>query len=101
METLRQYAKYLSLIRCGRFHRAIKDFADIEEMFILHGGGRKQLEQEARELAKTTPMTFKQAVSHVLAKDEIRRNPPVGFLSFGESPLAKAQEAILKLETKV
>ncbi len=60
--------------------KAIRQFSEIEFMFACHGGDRDALEEKARELAKTAPMSFKQAVAEVLRDDQKTRQKPVGIL---------------------
>ncbi len=60
--------------------KAIRQFSEIEFMFACHGGDTDALEKKARELAKTTPMSFKQAIAEVLHEDRKTRRQPVGIL---------------------
>ncbi len=62
--------------------RAIREYADIEIMFAVHGGDTKLLWEKARELSRTTTMNFRQAVQQVLDEDLQTRQEPTGFLNW-------------------
>ena len=65
--------------------KAMIQFTEIEHMFACHGGDRDALEKKAKELAHTTPMSFKQAVAEVLHEDQQTRQQPVGILGWKSS----------------
>lgn len=60
----------------------IRQFTEIEFMFACHGRDTDALEKKAMELAKTTPMSFKEAVAEVLHEDQKTRQQPVGILGY-------------------
>jgi hypothetical protein len=60
--------------------KAVKQFSEIEHMFACHGGDTDAFQEKAIELARTSTMSFKQAVIKVLHEDQQTRQQPVGLL---------------------
>ena len=58
-----------------------KTFAEIEHMLYAHGGDKEVLSEKARELARTTTLSLKEALEKVLSEDRENRKQPTGFLS--------------------
>ena len=49
--------------------RAVKQFAEIERMFAIHGEDTNSLLKKAKELARITTMSFKEAAYEIICED--------------------------------
>jgi hypothetical protein len=72
----------MGVMGCKAGLQAAKDLADIEHMLACHGGDTDDLWDKARKLARTTPMSIKDAVTEVIYVDQATRQEPKGFLSW-------------------
>lgn len=61
--------------------QAARQFAEIECMLAMHGGDTNALLKKAKELARTTTMSFKEAAYKIIDEDRKTRIEPVGFLN--------------------
>jgi len=63
-----------------RLRDVFVEFSEIESMILVAGGDPGEIQDEAKELARTTVMNYKQAVVLILAERERSRIEPIGLL---------------------